>query len=318
MHLFNQGNRDHFLRRLTLVLFLPALTACVGTGPYDALGKAGKTYAGATEQVLSDYRNTYLDARSAAALNREIVGVDPGPTVFDLSMCDPIAPDAARPVAPLSRFAQGQCNDVARVRTISQLISHVRLLGSYFQELSSIASSDAPARAEVSTKQIVGSLTDIGKELNSAVPGQIAALPPLAKAGLGLMQRAALRAEFQRNGETIRRELRIEARLLDWLKRKSADEQATLYTLEFERRVVAPMTARNALSAGDKWMEDRRAMMLQVDQTANVSAAQKALISLIAAFDALMEGGDADQQIGQLIGDVNIMLNTAEPFVGRK
>jgi hypothetical protein len=316
MSLLHAPGRERGSRHPALLLLLAPLAACAGPGPYATLSQGGQAYATAAEQVLGDYRDTYLDARSEAALDRGIVGATPGPTTFDRSLCRSPEQGAARPATPLPPFADGQCNDVLRVRTVSLLIAHMRLLGRYFGALGDLASSDAPAQAEASANRIVASLTEIGGQLDPG--GRLAALPPLARAALGGMQRAALRAELERRGDTIRRELRTEARLLDWLKQKSRDEQDALFNLRFQRRVVDPVASRRAHASGDQWAQDRRALMLQVDQTASIEAAERALKSLNDAFETLLQGGDADQQLGQLIADVNLMLDIAEPLVGRK
>lgn len=293
-------------------------SGCAGTEPYRTLAQAGSSYAEAAEQTLVTYQTTYLDARSEALLNDEEMAPRAPNAAFELSMCAPEsgAGRAAPALAP--SFATRQCDDVNRVRVVARLIAHAKLLGRYFAELDRLAANDAPVRAGAAATRIAGGLKTVGTTLDRAVPGEIAALPPLARAGVGLMQRAALRSELERNGDTIRRELKVQAKALDWLDRKIVAEQDQLFVLQFRRRVSTPISARRALAAGDRWVEDRRALLLQADQQSGVQAAKRALASLTEAFEALLQGGDADQQLGQLVADVNLMLDVVEPFVGRQ
>lgn len=313
------GRRGVRLRAVALLAAALLASACAGPEPYRTLAQAGSSYAEATEQALTSYRATYLDGRSEQWLANEAEGAAAPDAAFTLQACAPTrGPGADRRAGAPLLFARGQCQDIRIITAVARLTAHAKLLGRYFEAMEELAAHDAPARAGAAAKRIADGLTGIGETLNRTVPGQIAALPPIFQAGVGLMQRAALQNELRERGETIRRELRIQAKVLRWLDAEMKAEQANLWRLQYRRRIAVPLETRQAAAAGDRWVADRRALLLQTDQSSGVQNAEKALASLTEAYETLLRGGDADQQLGQLIADVNLMLDVVEPFVARQ
>lgn len=306
---------------------LAVLAGCAGTEQYRQLGQVGTGYAQAMEAALNDYRRTYIDARSEEYLADTALlspdsrqarrGLQPGePTQFGLDSCRLQAP-AAAPNPTLTPFAQRQCADIARVAVISRLITHTQLFGEYFNQLGKLAASDAPQTTGAAAGRVANGLKAVGTALDRTVPGQIAALGPIARAATAAVQRAELRNELDRNQELIRREMAIEDKTLAYLEQQAKSEQMRLFERRFDRLVSVPVRRGEAAQQGDRWVENRRALLLETDQAASTAAARRALKSLQESYEALVAGGDARALLEQALADIAMALDAVEPLVGR-
>lgn len=311
------------LTGLPLALIVAMIVgACSGTAPYQQMSQAGQGFAQANTAVLTEYRALYLDSRSEMYLADESMRGGPGLPArqvagsgFSLGDCQPTG--ASPSPAALDEFARNQCRDLARVRIVNELIAHSRLLGEYFARLGALATSDAPETAGAASKQLVAELTEVGKALNRTVPEQAGALAPLTQAVVAAAQRAALQRELDRNKDNIRGELRIQANALQLLRVEMRREGERVFNLRFRRLVSSPARTGKSGADADRWIEDRRTLLLATDQAAGVEAAQKALQSLSDTFEVLVAGGNPEQQLEQLLNDTSLALDIVKPLAGR-
>ncbi|MDW7557791.1 MULTISPECIES: hypothetical protein [Azospirillum] len=316
---------QHRVRAVAATLFV--LSGCAGTEQYNQLSQVGAGYAQAMEAALSDYRRTYIDARSEEYLaDMALLNLDSRqegrrsqrgePTQFGIDSCRQQAPAAGANSTPTD-FAARQCADIARVIVISRLITHAQLFGEYFNQLGKLATSDAPQAAGAAAGRVADSLKAVGTALDRAVPGQTAALDPIARAVTEAVQRAELRNELDRNQELIRREMAIEDKTLAYLEKQAESEQLRLFERRFDRLVSVPVRRGEVAQQGDRWVENRRALLLETDQAASTAAARRALKSLRGSYEALVAGGDARALLEQALADTAMVLDAVEPLVGR-
>jgi hypothetical protein len=311
---FHTEKRTSSKRRYSgvVLLFFLLLSGCAGTEAYSGLAAAGASYASAMDALLVDYRRTYIDARSENFLADENSRGES--TRFDLSVC---ASQATITPNNLSTYAQEQCRDVARVQVIARLMAHSRLLGEYFNQLGALAESDAPQAAGVAAGRVADGIKALGTALDQTVPGEIEALAPLARLATSALQRSALRAELDRNQRLIRRELAIQDKVLVFLERQIRQEQAVLFNRRYGRLISTPVRRGQANANADRWIENRRTLLLETDQAARTAATRKALRTLTQTYEELVRGGDARHLIGQLLADTSMVLDVVEPLVGR-
>jgi hypothetical protein len=302
------------------------LAACAGLGPgeYADVARAGATYTEALDPVLVAVVQTQLDASGEAALAearsplgqrqarlRRTAAYQPTDP-FDAEGCPAVDVPQAEPNSPAARRLR-DCVDRRYVDSLALLRQHNQQLRGYFAAVLTLATTDAPARAEAAATSALAAAGTVAGQLGAAVPAELAPAGPIARRAAQALQRNALRAELEGHAPLIRWHLALHDRLLRNAEREVALNRPAAMLARYQRQVGLPWWSGEAGQSGDTWIADRNAAFLAPRRTSEVAAARRALASLSAAFETLASGGgDLEARATQALIDANDALDLAE------
>nr|VFJ99646.1 MAG: hypothetical protein BECKLFY1418A_GA0070994_11031 [Candidatus Kentron sp. LFY] len=266
------------------------LTGCAGTpkSEYTAFAQAGSQYAAAIDKTLIAAGVAQVDATSWALVKAK--GKHPNRVVTD-------------------RDYTGRTDvDKERLKIISDLRAHAKLLGRYFGHLESLATSDEPEKTKTAIEGVVAGIDKLKADGN--LPAVTSALPAFGKLGVDLKIRAALKEELDARKDVIREELELQEKLLQTLTgqishalESTNEKQEKLLVKD---RIMNPqkLEGRDA----EKWVSTRRDIIYLPTMIEEISSASDAARTMRESFEALLSGEDAMGRINALIVEIESIL----------
>lgn len=282
-------NRAHFL--IAPIVLLAACTT-PSVNRFKAFAELGRGFEGAVDKVVDQAAASNADANSQELLN-------------------------GRKTTKAERLADLTRHDDAIVganRTYAGLKKQTSLLSEYFTALGALASFDGESAIGASTTGLVNSLEALSPSLQGAkiggapVADLLGAMAPLVVSGI---KSARLRAELNRNGAVISRQLDLQNALLTALAEDIASDQDVLAQNQLLENVLTPYVEAQTVP-GD-WMDSRREILRQ-QSLAPAPAAEAAELSrkLKIAFVGLAEGRVDPGDLADYAADLSRLTDLIE------
>ena len=252
------------LRLLVLVVAL-ALTGCATTNPYATFATAGVTHAQNLDAVLAAAERTGVDATSWRLLDADLLDN-----------------------ATVEQYATYSEQDAARSRALQRLRAHAKQLATYFEALSSLATTDAPELAAASVGRAWDATAALGKELREdlAFPPSGTVTEPLKIVVRKAIQ-GEMRKELEQRADAIRAELATQEAVLQTVA-DTIGHDVTLGIAVAERLlVIDPLTADAPVHSPEAWVATRQRLRLAEQTVAEVGAAKTSATALREAFEAI-------------------------------
>jgi hypothetical protein len=199
-----------------------------------------------------------------------------------------------------------------RVAALRGVRRHAGVLRSYFQALSSLASSDAPEEIGAATGQLVDQAFALRQQIaHTADLPDLEDVPErLAAITLGAFRSGALREALEQTESAIRAELAFQRRLLASLAAQTAADRRVLFDQRDSIEITNAFLAEAALPAD--WPERRLAALRRTLDLGAVEKAEQASRVLGAAFEALVQNRLDAQSLAGLIRDLDELVTLAE------
>jgi len=280
-----------FLKHAVLAVMLATPAACVSIGQVERISSAGARYASAVDDLLQVTREVGVDADSLRLLD-QMTGSE----------------EARKKIYETHRGVS------ASIEVMGKLRAHAKLLETYFNALNTLATTDAPARAQNAAQGAAGAMDQLGTQLRASnllsTPEQ-EALGKLTGLTISAVQRKLIVQELKRHADLIDQQLRIHAALTGALASKLAADRKTLATLGMQREVEEPYI-RGKIRSDAKWIERRRHYVLQGSGLEAVAQASEAAKKLREAWVALIERRFDELAFQDLLKDVEMLASAAD------
>lgn len=277
--------------RFVLVFALAMSGGCAATAEYGELGKAGAAYAAAVEKLLVADAELHADASSERLLQNDALA----------NLTE-------------AQYERATDDDRRLIATLWVLRRHVRLTREYFVRLGEVAGDRTASKVDDTTAALAGQLRDLGERLEESplldADGR-KALGALAAVGVSSALRGALARELRAHGDAIRRELALQRALLDALAAHLGASLSAVTQAREHRLVRVPLMAEKPISNADRWVAQRRAVLLADGAVAELAAASEAAAALESAFEALMEGRLTADRLSALGIELQALLDVA-------
>lgn len=283
-----------YLRATTLLLVACAAVSCRTTEQFAGYAKAGTAYATAMDKLLVATSQASIDKHSEQLISARGAG-----TTAPASL--------ATSVISLNE------EDAKMVALLSQLQAHTQLLGSYFEKIYEVATSDEPAKTATSADALATAANNLGDKLRGQTLIPIS-VSPLTKLVVSAKIRGALNKELTARADLIRKEIATQQVLLDALAKKISHDIATTGNLQLDRLVNKPLTGP-VLSNPDKWIKDRQAALSAPFTSSQLDDASQTARKLNEAFEELLKGGDTHAKINAVIADSQTLASVAESLL---
>lgn len=276
--------------RSDLIIVVPLvgliLTGCA-TAPteYTAFAQAGAGYAAAVDKLLTSAGVAQVDSTSWTLIMEKAT----------TGMNDEI-------------YGEKDQADKARLKVISRLRIHARLLARYFGYLESLATSDAPEKTKIAIEGVVANL----EKLPLSMPSSVSALPAFGKIAVSFRIKKALRQELDKRKDIIRNELKLQEELLKELTGDITHALALEKSAKEQQLVMDPITSEDPLKSEEKWVLTRREVVYMPITVEEMQLASGAARKMREAFEALLSGEDASGRINALITDVESILDVID------
>jgi hypothetical protein len=208
--------------------------------------------------------------------------------------------------------------DGNRLKILQHLKDHSNLLGLYFHQLNSLATSDATEKTKGAIEGVVKHLADLSPALNASYPDVSNSLPQLTSIAVDLHIRGTLREELDKRKDVIRKELCIQELLLKRLSKDIADGLQKEVKIKEYFLVKRPITSKDPLEKPEEWVAQRRETLYLPAATLPAAAneahaAGKVAEEMRKTFEALLTGDkDAMAQINALVKNIKSILAVAK------
>jgi hypothetical protein len=272
---------------------LSACSPTVTTNKFKSFAELGRGFETAVDKVIDQAAVSNVDANSQELLNGRKGNRD-------------------------ARIADLSANNDAVIetnRSYAALKKQTALLSDYFTALGALASFDGESAIGTSATGFVNSLQALSPKLetievgNASAGDLVGAAAPLIVSGI---KSARLRAELQRNGAIISRQLDLQNLLLEQLAEDIAADQDVLGEKVMLDDVLTPYVDGPS-PPGGAWIAKRREV-LAARALAPAPAAEAAKLSkkLKLAFIALSEGRLDPSDLSDYAADLGRLLTLVE------
>lgn len=274
-----------FKQCLAVSMVIFALSGCATTSTYSTFAKAGSTYATAVDKLLVVAGEAQVDASSWEIItNKE---------------------DSGR--IKTTNYKAFNEEDEKKLQTLEGLRKHAKLLARYFDSLNTLATSDAPKQTETQIKGIVNDM----KVIDSKLPAITAALSPLAGFIADMTIRKALRDELITRKDTIRKELYLQEKLIEKLKREITDKMKEIEEMKKTKLVDDPILGNRKLNNYENWITARRNMMCKSSKVEELDTASQAAKKMRQTFEDIYSDNITEEKLNSLISDMQTLLSIA-------
>ena len=252
--------------KLMLLVAALALAGCATTNPYVTFASAGSTYATTLDAVLLAAERTGVDATSWRLLDSDLLAN-----------------------ITAEQYREHTARDTARSQVLRRLRAHGKHLASYFDALSTLATTDPPELAAASVARSWDATAALGKALreDAAFPPSQAATEPL-KVILRKAIDATIRDELELRGDAIHAELATQEALLGVLADTIGHDVALGITIAERLLVIDPLVAESPVGSPEGWVATRQRLRVAEQTVAEVRAARAAAKALRQAFEAIL------------------------------
>lgn len=262
------------------------LSGCAQRSEYAAFAQAGAKYAHAVDNLLVAAGKAQVDSTSwRLVADKKDIGK-----------------------ITHAKYMEKAKLDEERLAVIKRLRLHSILLGQYFYHLEVLATSDAPNRAEAEIEEVVNGLQNLSSASSVALP----ALPVLGQVVIDGNIRTALKEELNKRQDIIRKELQLQAVLLDKLEGQISHALSTVKNIKEQEVVIPPLLADSPLANPEEWVAKRHEIVNLPGMVEELNLARNASDKMQETFDALLSGDDVVGRINALIIDIESILNIAD------
>ena len=265
------------------------LTGCASApkSEYTAFAQAGAKYAAAIDKTLIAAGVAQVDSTSWALVqDKEDGGVSD------------------------TNYTNSTKADKARLKQLSRLKAHAKLLARYFGHLESLATSDEPEKTKTAIEGVVAGLDKLKSDEN--LPAVTSALPAFGKLRVDLKIRSALKEELDARKDVIREELELQEKLLQELTGQISHAMKQQMNAKEQQLVMDPITGSSPLKNAGKWVSTRRDIIHLSAKLEKIheetDSATNAAREMRKAFDALLSGEDVMCRINDIIADIESIL----------
>jgi hypothetical protein len=200
-----------------------------------------------------------------------------------------------------------------RLRILEDVRRHGRLLQQYFEALTALADSKAPASASAAAQSTFKALGGLSESIRSARIGAttIGTLLPVAvEPVVASFKAGALERELRKRAGAIANELALQQAALHAIAGMLTVDVQEQMNVEESQEIVAPY-ARNAALARS-WADARERLLETSAALANADAAAHAAASLRQAFVSLVEKRFDAAALQALLDDIDAVVDVAE------
>lgn len=192
-----------------------------------------------------------------------------------------------------------------RIVYINSLKEHIKTLNKYFQSLSVLASSDAPATTAANMKDLVNKLEALGANIGGTNAGGIAeSATQIIVTGIQL---AALERELQLHGQIISDQIHLEKQALQDIQHQMGFYSTSLQDQRMQDSVTDRYLSPDPLP--DKWASIRNEIYIQQMQSDELNTALEAANKLEEAFSQLCTNKITIDYILSLEDNANNLLS---------
>lgn len=277
-------NRSNFM--VVVLIAGLVLTGCAGTTKeYSAFAQAGAGYAAAVDKLFLSAGIAQIDSTSWTLVKEK----------SDTGMDE-------------ETYSKKNKKDRERIKEISRLCAHAKLLATYFGYLESLAGSDAPDKTKSAIEGVVASLD----KLSSSLPTSTTALPPFGKLLVNLKIKAALKEELENRKDIIRNELLLQEMLLQKIAGDISHSLKLNEGIKEQRLVIDPLVSDAPLKNEDKWVSVRREVICMSVTVEEILSAGNAAKKMREAFEGLLSGEDSLGRINGIIMDMKRVLDVID------
>lgn len=205
-----------------------------------------------------------------------------------------------------------------RLVILHQLNSHAQLLESYFQIIADMVESRSGNGLGESARGLYDSMATMSKPLQNATIGKekIADyIPAVLNIVVQKIKVKALNAELKVRAPLIERELALQEAALTALAKDMRDDLAIKLNVDESREVIDPYGSSADRLPAD-WAARRERVLTSHVAVQSATDAAKAAKALRTTFAALVAGNLSSGAIGNLIQEINSMLDLADQIKG--
>ena len=255
------------------------LTACVSSPNLNSFQKfaaAGSAYEAALDETIDAAIISNIDSNSVMLMK----GRD-----------SPKSSDTEENIDLPREFTKQNELVVKTSKSLSELRKQNKLLADYFDALGKLAGYEGTGGLTTSAQSAANSLKELHPSLENmniegASPSDV--LGSIVPIAVAKFRSDALTAELEKNAETIRRQLEIQAFQFDQIAQK----------LEADQKVITEYWAgklRNSFASSaplpENWSEQRRALLMaNLNRPETAEQAAKLSAKMLDTFTALVEG----------------------------
>ena len=280
------------IRRMAVILAIsgPLLVGCRSTEEYKRLATAGSAYSNGLSILLDSAGDIKVDTTSEQLLQD-----------------DRITPQ------DIEHYQARSEQDVRRLRVLSQLKEHNKLLNQYFLKLNELASSDSPQRTSDEIGGIITNINTIGTSLRGSglIPSP-SIFQGLARLIVSSKIKGDLREELDQRADTINEELYTQEILLKLLSQSMMTDLTIIKQSQETRTVIRPYIQENPIAAETQWIADRREVLKMNITIAELQNAENAAASFRAIFTDFVEGDLNIDRLNYLLTEIESFLSLAE------
>lgn len=272
---------------LALMLAGSIVSGCAGPtkSEYTVFAQAGAGYAAAVDKLLTAAGLAQVDSTSwTLVMEKNVTGMDD------------------------KTYSAKSKADLDRLKEISRLRVHAKLLARYFGLLESLATSDAPEKTKTAIEGVVKSLESLFVNL----PPATSALPPFGKLVVDLKIRAALKSELEARKDVIRKHLQIQEALLAELTGDISHALTLEKGTKEQQLVIDPIVNNAPLKNPEKWVSTRREVIYMPVTVEELNSSSNAAKKLREAFEGLLSGEKSLGRINALITDIESILDVVD------
>ena len=304
------------MKKILVVAVLAALAGGCATAPpaqYARFAEAGNRYAATLDALLIVARDTAIDKDSAELIDQN-------------SFADRKAPGFAQ--QETRRLLRQDEQLGRRIAVFRDIARHARVLKSYFNRLSDLATSKAAAQSVQALETTAGHLAELTGQLQaqesfSLSEDAVARVGTVVRYAVAQQQRAALHAALKRDAPVLHSALQIHSELLAVIRMDLGHDIEVLQQRERQRLLEIPFTAKKPLlesaSKSTRWMRERKRILLADAAVAELATAQGAAQELQEALRALVEGQEGlYARIDGLLVELESIRNVIQALRGEE
>ncbi len=314
--------KNRILSYSALVLLIVLSVGCVSNEKFVKFSQAGSAYSKALDGLLVSSMYITIDARSEELLTDDIDYYD----TYKIKVEKASPADVEDLKKNLEEeYAERIESDLInynklneeRIDILNKLRNHAKLLSKYFQSLNKLATSNASQEAANAANNLVGSVNSLGNEIrgmpivNDPTRNAISQITNIV---VSAAIRGKLNKHFQDNKDTLLKELNTQEKLLEYLSNIITEDLKDSKQSGMDRLVLAPLVEIKPISLKEqnKWIDNRKKILLMKTTIDEMGNAQKAAKSLNDSFKKIVQDKIELEDINGLISDIESIINVVE------
>ncbi len=314
--------KSRILKYSVLVLLIVLSVGCASNEIYVKFSQAGSAYSKALDGLLVSSMSLSIDAHSEWLLNDDIDKYDTYQEKVENASPGEVE-DLKKNLKEKyeeeinNKLDKNNTLDEKTIKILNKLREHAKLLSRYFQSLTKLATSNASQEAANAANSLVGSVNSLGNEMRGMpiVNDQIRqAIVQIVDIGVSAAIRGKLKTHFENNKKILLIELNTQEKLLEFLSKKIIGDLEDKKFAGMDRLVRTPLVKFEPISLKeqDKWISNRRTMLLMKTTIDEMGNAKKAAKSLNDSFKKILQNDIELEDINTLVSDIESIITVVE------